>query len=162
MPEESGNLAANIRSILIDKAVGIHGQDYRPNEELTGKESWPINLFYEPIGKHRIITIFLTGSHQKPNPKWLVDYPTFQVRLRGRALEGGEATYAKAREVRDHLLGRASEDLIEPGGMRLVSITMPSDIMFLGTTDNECTLFVCNFNCIVEPNKTDQSNREPL
>jgi len=116
---------------------------------------WSINLGKEPTGPHTTITLFNTGG-SVPNPKWLLDYPSFQVRVRG-APGGYSAAWSKAAAVKDALLGIDSQDI---NGDRWVSVTMAGDINFIGMDQSNRPLFTLNFRMIVEP--ASGTNRDAL
>ncbi len=93
-----------------------------------------------------------------PNPRYLLDFPTAQIMVRG---EVGE--YLAARDecqaVKDLLLGLASQDI---GGDRMVSITQNGDLGSIGRDENDRPLFVLNIAMIIEPATTSETNRVVL
>lgn len=116
---------------------------------------WVLNLSKEPISPDTTITIYNTGG-LPPNPKYLLDYPSVQVRVRGRP-NGYVESRATAERVKDVLLGIDSQD---HGDDRWDSITMATDIVDLGYDQNNRPLHTLNFRCIVEPKLGD--NRVPI
>lgn len=92
------------------------------------------------------------------NPKWLLDFPHVQVRVRG-APNGYQATRTKVAEVQDALLGIASQDVT---GGRLVSVTAIGGINPLGFDSHRRPDFTLNFRLITEPDASALTNRDPL
>jgi hypothetical protein len=118
---------------------------------------WSIHIGKMPKTPDTAILI-TQGPGLSPNPKWLLDYPTVQVRVRGS--QGSyESARAKAKDIKDLFLGFSSADV---NGDRWVSITMLSDIAFLGYDDNERPEFSINFLMIVEPATSVLTNRSAL
>lgn len=127
------------------------------------------------------ITIYPTGSKQPANPKWLLDYPKFQIRARGRSGKHLEA-YLIMQKVRDRLLGVCptatgihqgqpivigfpnADPTAHPDGLRNYwdSITMDTDILTLDVDSKNRISYVFNICAIVEPRPHAGSNREPL
>ncbi len=136
--------------LLIARFYGLGGEQFytEGTKFWDIHKYWPINLFREDADNSKSITIYPTGSHEMPNPKWLVDYPSFQVRVRGTQMAGGAGPLAMTQRIKNILLGVQSRDIT---GARLVSVTMAMDIMQLGISDNEAVIYVMNFNAIIEP-----------
>jgi len=103
----------------------------------------------------RVVVMYDTPG-RSPNPKWAVDFPSIQALVRGKPNDYG-ATWIKAREVRDKLLG---VDSVDVGSDRWVSITCPGDVGFIGYDDSERPRFTVNFSLIIEPSAI--GNREAL
>ena len=118
---------------------------------------WSLRVGKEPQSPDTCIVITRSGG-LPPNPKFLLDYPTVQVRVRGSKGQYREAEL-KAYDVKDKLLGFVSADV---GGDRWVSITMLSDIVFIGYDGNERPMFSVNFQMIIEPQTTALSNRQAI
>jgi hypothetical protein len=127
-----------------------------------GTGQWSVWVGKQPTSPDRTITIY-DAPGLAPNPKWLLDYPTVQFRIRG-----GQPDYKvagdKAIEVRNRLLGRESYDAIDGLGDRIVSITALGDVNFVGCEENTVRPeFIFNLRLIIEPSPlTSPTHREPL
>lgn len=95
---------------------------------------------------------------QTPNPKWLVDFPTIQVMVRG-TVGGYAAAWTKAEAIKNKLLGT---DPINHSSSRWDGVTGLGDIMFLRNDENNRPLIAVNFRIIREPVSTPGSARESL
>ncbi len=118
---------------------------------------WGIFIAREPLSPDTVITVYDTGG-LAPDPKWLLDYPSVQIRIRGAKGEY-QAAYVKARQCRDTVLGCPSLDL---NGDRWVSIVGLGDIISLGHDDNERPQFTTNFRLIIQPAVTAETKRQAL
>ena len=142
-----------VKDLLVTAGVGLEGPG-------TG---WRIFVSQEPekAGSgatgvpDTVITTYNSGG-LPPNPKWLLDYPSVQVRIRG-AVGGYLASRSKAQEVKDALLGIPSQDV---GADRLVAINGEGDILDIAQDDNRRPLHTVNFTMIIEP--ATGTNRIPL
>ena len=118
---------------------------------------WSIHIGKAPTTPDQAIVI-TRAPGSEPDPKWLLDFTSVQIRVRG-----GKGSYrdaeAKARQIKDFLLGFPSQNV---GGDRWVSITMPSDYSFIGFDQNERPTFVLNIRMIIEPAPTPGTNRQPI
>lgn len=128
-----------------------------------GAGDWAVYIGKQPQAPDRCITVYLAGG-LPPNPKWLLDYPSVQVRVRG-----GQNDYIlaeqKAIEIRNRLVGRESYNAYDALGDRVDSITGIGDVAFVGWGTDELVRpeFVFNIRMIVEPSPTTpNTNREPL
>lgn len=139
------NPLEHLADLLVAASVGAR----------AAQSGWGIFAGKAPLTPDTVITLYNTGG-LVPNPKWLLDYPSIQAIIRG-AKSGGAATYDKAREVRDTLLGCDSQTI---NGERLVAINMVGDIATLGFDDNNREMYSVNFSLIVEP--AAGLNRVPL
>lgn len=141
------NIAEGAKDLLVSAGVGVFAAD-------TG---WGIYISKQPDAPNSVITLFNT-SGRPPNPKWLLDYPSLNARVRG---DKGDYVGAevKAREVKDVLLGLDSQDI---NGDRWVSVTMPGDLAFIGYDENERPLISLNFRLIIEPAVSGLTNRDAL
>ncbi len=137
--------AEGIKDLLVTAGAGT----------FNAISGWGIYIGAEPNKPDTIMTINNTGG-QPPNPKWLVDFPSIQVMLRG-AENGYQALYTKAIEVKDALLGLPSQDL---NGDRWVAVNQAGNEAFLGYDDNGRPRFSLNFNLIIEP--ASGTNRQSL
>jgi hypothetical protein len=128
-----------------------------PSTVVGGSSGWTLfigSLFADPDRQ----VAFTDTSGQSPNPAWSLDYPTFQVLVRGASREYLEA-WTKAKEVKDVLLGIFSLTI---SGDRWDSVIMLGDIGFVHYDDNERPVFSMNFRCIIEPAVGSLSNRQAL
>lgn len=118
---------------------------------------WGIFVAREPMTPDQAITIYDTGG-LAPDPKWLLDYPSIQVRIRGSKGDY-QGTFNKAKQCKDVLLGCPSLNL---NGDRWVSITGLGDVISLGYDDNERPLFTTNFRLIIQPATSVDTKRQAL
>lgn len=136
------------KSLLVAASVGSN----------TPTDDWSIHLSKMPASPDRAIAIFDSGGAENPNPKWLLDYKTIQVRVRGRVNDYTTA-YQKIVDAQDVLLGLPAQTV---GGDRWDGITCISDITFLGRDDNDRPELVVNFRIIIEQAVSVLTNREAL
>lgn len=118
---------------------------------------WQIEIGVMPTEPDEIIVITDTVG-LSPNPKWLLDYPTLQIMVRGKT-SGYLDTFNEAKAVKDLLLGLTSTDI---NGDRWDSITGNGDLGFIGRDEAMRPLFTMNFALIIEPQVVADSNRLPL
>ncbi len=102
---------------------------------------------------------FIDTPGQRPNPKYLLDFPTFQVLVRG-APDGYDTAYAKGKAIKDALLGMNATTL--GTGDRWDGVTMLSDLAFLAYDETSRPLFSLNFRVILEPATNALTSRDPL
>lgn len=122
-----------------------------------GSADWAIYIGARPVTPNRSLTIADTGGTE-PSPRWLLDFPSAQIIVRGN--EGDyKVARDKAQEVKDILLGTPSQDL---NGDRWLHVNMAGEIGFIGFDDSDRPLFSLNFNLIIEPAPTPNSNRLPI
>jgi hypothetical protein len=126
---------------------------------------WHLWIGKQPGSPDRTITIY-DSAGAAPNPKWLLDYPSVQLRVRG-----GQKDYQiagqKILELRNRLVGKESFDAYVPHGDgsrdRVVAINAIGDIALVGWDDAARPEFVMNLALIIEPSPTTSpTNREPL
>ena len=139
------NPSEGIRDLLVAADVG----------EFNVTKGWNIVISRIIDDPNTLIVIYDSGG-QSPNPQWLVNYPSVQVRVRGGANDY-TATRAKCREIQDALLGLNSQDI---NGDRWVSITQLGDINWVGYDSNNRPQFTLNFRLIIEP--PEGTHRESL
>lgn len=139
------NGASDLLKALLTTHVGVSG--------------WQLEIGMMPDSPDIVIGLIDTpGIGQDPNPKWLLDYPSCQVMVRGAA-SGYLAVRDEARAVKDILLGITSQDVL---GDRVVAINMQGDVGFIGRDEDMRPLFALNFALIVEPQSTPETNRVAL
>lgn len=131
----SGPVSIDVKDVLVSAGVGVFAA-------VTG---WSINIGTEPVSPDTAITVYDTGGAD-PDPKWLLEFPTFQVRIRGS--EGGYVlAYTKAKEIKDALLGFPTQVV---NNTVYAGIWAVSDITHIGA-DQERPIFVINFRTAREP-----------
>lgn len=123
----------------------------------TPTADWAVHIGREPKTPNKVVTIYDTGG-RAPNPKWLLDYPNIQVKVRG-APNGYAEARLKAIRIKDELLGITSLDV---NGNRWVSVTMAGDITLIGYDENERPMFAINFRLIIQPSASADTNRQSL
>lgn len=125
----------------------------------TPTADWSVHLSVMPSTPDRAIAIFDTGGTEEgPNPKWLLDYRTIQVRVRGKPNDY-QTIYAKIAQVKDVLLGLPAQTV---EGDRWCGVTGLGDITFLGRDENDRPELIMNFRIIMEPADNALTNREVL
>lgn len=123
----------------------------------VGVSGWTLFTGIAPKTPNKTILITDTGGLEA-NPRWSLDFPSLQVMVRGE-VGGYLDTHKEASAVKDILLGLPPQDV---NGDRWVSITMASDVAFLGVDETERPLFSINFRLIVEPQITPNTHRLSL
>lgn len=117
------------------------------------------SLFFEGLPKspHRAIHVREIGGLIN-NPKWLLDYVSFQLLVRG---ENGERNDVRQKciDCRDTLLGIDAQDI---NGDRWCGITAIGNIGYMGTDETDRPRYFWNFQLIVEPATNALTNRQPL
>jgi hypothetical protein len=113
-----------------------------------------------PIGsvKDRTITVYDAGG-RTPDPKWLLDFPSIQVRVRGGPNDYVVA-HNKAHDVRGALLGIPS--FTASNGDRIDGIRAIGGVAFAGWDEKQRPQHVFNLSLIVEPAPQTGDQREPL
>lgn len=123
---------------------------------------WSLWIGKQPASPDRSITIYSSGG-LAPNPRWLLDYPSVQFRIRG-GQNDYDVAENKARDVRRRLLGRESYDAFDGLGDRIVMITAIGDVAFMGwgRDDKVRPEFVFNLALTIEPAPVTGDHRDPL
>lgn len=147
--------------------TSVHIKDTLVNDGYTfaGVGDWHLWIGKEPESPDRCITIYDVPG-LAPNPRWLLDYPSVQIRVRGGQNDYDTAGQ-KALEIRGRLLGRTSYDSFgthsDGSRDRIVQINGIGDNSFIGWDDLKRPAFVFNLSLIIEPSPTaTPTNREPL
>lgn len=117
----------HIREILIDEGVT---QD--------------IYIGEQPDEPNTVITIYDTGGRES-NPKWRIDYPEIQVRVRD---ESYETAYSIINDIRGKILGKES---IVKGDYVYVGFYTIGGIIAMPKDDKRRSSFVLNFSITREP-----------
>lgn len=136
----------DMRDVLVNAGVGT----------FAATSGWGIYIGSEPTSPNTVITLYDTGG-LSPNPVFLLDFPTFQVRVRGNPNDYLGA-YNKILGVRDVLLGFDSQDI---NTTRYDGVWQSSEIVSLGT-DKERFIFVANFRVAREPSSAVGTNRRSM
>ena len=97
---------------------------------------------------------------QAPEVKYLVDYPTFQIIVRG-AIDDYAGAFRKAKQCKDLFLGM-DPYTFSPSGDRWDGVTMLGDLAFLKYDDNSRPLWTGNYRVIVERATSTLSSRSTL
>lgn len=120
---------------------------------------WRITTGRQGDTPDRQITVYDVGG-LAPNPKWRINYPSIQVRVRGQK-DVYPGTWGKANDVKEFLLGLAPQDI---EGDRWTAVNIIGDIAFIGYDATARPEFTVNFRCIVEPaaNSSSFMHRESL
>jgi len=128
-----------VKDLLVAAGVGT----------FAASSGWAIHVGKIPANPGAVDTAIgiIQSGGLAPNPKWLVDYPSIQVMVRG-AMGGYVSARAKAQAIKDALLGIPSQD---SNGDRLVQINMLGDIASIGFDESNRPLFSINFRLIIEP-----------
>lgn len=134
-----GDIVTQTKDFLVNAGVGAEGG-------LVAAADYDIYAGPVPPTRDALIGI-MRGPGAAPNPRWLVDYPAIQIRVRGNK-EDYLNTHSKAQEIKDALLGL---DSVTVGLDRWVSATMPTDIIDLGRDSSDRQEFALNFDLIIEP-----------
>jgi len=144
------DLLTGIQELLVTKEVGVL-------PPITDPNAYGIFVGKAPATPSGSISVRRTTGLDS-NPKYLLDYPSIQIMVRGRPNEY-ETASIKAQLIKDTLLGLPSQTIKD---IRWVLINMIGDINDLGTDDNDCPLMSLNFQFIIEPPESVDSNRIPL
>lgn len=148
MTENSDSVATQAAALIA--AANIAG----------GSSSWLLTVGrLVASGGDKNVAIYDTPG-QPPEVKYLVDYPTFQVMVRG-AIDDYAGAFRKAKEVKDLFLGMLPHDF-SPSGDRWDGVTMLGDISFLQYDSNSRPLWTGNYRVIVERATSTLTSRTPL
>jgi len=123
----------------------------------VGTTTWTIETGRMPDSPNQVVVLMDTGG-EPANPKWLLDFPTVQIMVRGN-VGGYLAAYALIKNLKDLCLGVNSQDI---GTDRLVSVTQITDVLTLGNDDNDRPTFSLNLQLITEPGTSANTNRLAL
>jgi len=145
--------SVGIKDILYAADIG----NYAGSAPVSPATVFEIHISRLPAEPNTAIAILETGG-KEPNPKWLVDYPSIQIIVRG-APNGYAAGKQKATDVKDALLGFTSADV---NGDRWTCINMLGDINNLGYDSNNCPMWSLNFSLVICPAASSLTNRQPL
>jgi hypothetical protein len=142
---------------MIPASQGI--KDILVSKGLTfgGTADWAVYIGRMPDLPVRCICVTDSGG-KTPNPRWLLDYPSVQIMVRG--LPGDyQAVYTKCQEIKRYFLGFPSQTV---NGDKWDRILMPSDPGLVGFDQNDQPKFALNLNLTIEPAAAAGDNRSPL
>lgn len=124
-------------------------------KEILQTEGFTQDIFIgeQPDEPNTVITIYDTGGKES-NPKWRIDYPEIQVRVRD---ESYTTAYSIISDIRGKILGKES---IVKGDYIYVGFYTIGDIIAMPKDDKRRSSFVLNFSIIREPLISD--NRTQL
>lgn len=139
--------AVGAKDLLVDANIGV----------FAATTGWGIFIGKLPSEPYTAIAIITTGG-LTPNPKYLLDFPSIQVLVRG-APNGYAAAFVKAVAIKNTLLGLPSQEV---SGDTWVQVNQIGDVASLGYDENNCPLFSINFALTIEPATGSGMNRTPL
>lgn len=118
-----------------------------------GSGPWPLFIGSEPSDPNDCVTLYDIPG-EAPNPKWLLDFPRFMVRVRSGSYLNG---FNKTEEIKDALLGLPSQTI---GDIRYDGVWVVVDTHFLMSDTRGRSIFVSTFRSIREP--STGTHRLPL
>jgi|TARA_R110000803_G_scaffold210841_1_gene284321 hypothetical protein len=107
---------------------------------------WGIYISQEPESPNTTITVYDVGG-LTPNPKFLLDEPSVQLRIRG-APDAYLAAYTKALDCKNALLGLTPQTL---NGVNIRGILAIGDIAFLSYDEQRRPILTQNWRFIIQP-----------
>lgn len=128
--------SVNCKDILVTAGIGTFG----------ATSGWGIYISREPDSPHTCVTVYDVGG-LTPDPKWRLDYPSVQVRVRG-APNGYIDASTKAQAVKDALLGITPQTINTDNIRGIVAI---GDIAFLSYDEQRRPIFTQNWRFTVQP-----------
>lgn len=142
---QSNAPTVDVKDLLVAAGIGAFG----------GTANWAIYIGSEPDTPNNVITLYDTPG-TAPNPKFRLDEPRFQVRVRSHNYNDG---FQKAIEVSAQLQGLPSQTF---NGTRYEGIWVVLETNFLKADDEGRSIFVTTFRMIREPNEIIGDHRVPL
>lgn len=139
--------AEGVKDLLVAASVGTFGAT-------TG---WAIMVGTVQEDPNTMISIF-DSPGEPSNPKYLLDFPYFQILIRGEP-GGYEAAHQKAIDCRDVLLG------MDPAVVNSDNwdiITQVGTVSFLKQDESSRPVFTSNYRIILEPAASGLTNRVSL
>lgn len=125
-----------VKDYLVAQGVGTFG----------ATSGWAIYIGIEPEDPDTVITLY-DRPGDIANPKYSLDYPRWQIRVRGTP-NSYVATHGKAKEIKDVLLGLPPQNL---GTTRYDGVFMVGDIFYLQADEKGRPIFITNWRGILEP-----------
>jgi hypothetical protein len=141
-----------IKDLLVSHNIGTFKLNHNTPNSSPG---WGISISRQHDKLDTLITIYDTQG-LAPEPHLDINRPGVQILVRG-SQSGYMAAYQKCEEIRDVLLGLPSQTI---NGDIWASLTMTSDILWLGYDENERPQFSLNFLLITHQGNLVNSNRE--
>ena len=135
----------DVKDLLVNAGIGAFG----------GETDWSIYIGSEPNKPNNVITLFDTPGTAS-NPKFRLDEPRFQVRVRSKNYNIG---FQKAIEVSAQLQGLPSQTF---NGTRYEGIWVVLETNFLKADGEGRSIFVTTYRMIREPNEITGDHRVPL
>jgi len=135
----------DVKDLLVNAGIGTFG----------GEADWSIYIGSEPNKPNNIITLYDTPGIAS-NPKFRLDEPRFQVRVRSKNYNIG---FQKAIEVSAQLQGLPSQTF---NGTRYEGIWVVLETNFLKADGEGRSIFVTTYRMIREPNEITGDHRVPL
>ena len=99
----------------------------------------------EPESPDTVVTIYNTSSSDAPNPKYLIDKPSIQIRSRSKSYA---TAYSNLQEIFDALLGRGS---FTSNTTVYTGIWANTGIFDMGQDDNSRHILAVNMRLTAEP-----------
>jgi len=128
--------AMDLKDVLVSAGVGT----------FAASSGWGIYIGFEPDSPDTVVTLYDTGSFEEPNPAYLLDFPTMQIRIRG-AKNDYPGAFSKANAVKEALLGLPAQTI---NGTRYDGVWMISDVSYIGV-EKERPIFTTNWRIAREP-----------
>ncbi len=125
-----------ISDLLVAAAIGV----------FNATSGWSIAISRQQDDPDTAITIY-DYSGENSNPRYLLDFPRIQVRVRGDQ-SGYVAAFDKSVDIVNALLGLPSQDL---NGDRWTAVNQVGGINAMGYDKKDRPEFTLNFALIIEP-----------
>lgn len=136
-----------VKDILVAASLGVFTS--------PSNSDWNIKISKLVDEPDRVIAIFDVGGN-RPDPRWLLDYPHVQVMVRGKTY--GE-TFTKMKDVFDALQGRYPGTVNGDNWDGIFANTHPAHI---GYDEKDRPIFSVTFKLFVEPANVAGDNRDVL
>jgi hypothetical protein len=136
------------------------------NNQGVYSEAPPVGTYRVGTGRegdkpNQFITVYDSGGSGQPdNPRWRINYPMIQVRVRGNK-DDYTGTWSKINDLKELLVGLEPQDI---DGDRWSGIIINGGINFIGYDSVSRPMFTVNLKCFVEPAADSSPNmhRESL
>ena len=130
--------AEDVKDILVTAGVGKFTG--------AGPTDWQIFVGHEQATPDKCITLYDSGGVD-PDPKWRLDYPNVQARVRS-AVGDYQGAHSKAVGVQDALLGLTPRTL---NSKSYLGVLMRGGIAFIGRDDMDRPIVTLNFQILLVP-----------
>lgn len=130
----------HIKDLMVTEGIGT----------FASQSDWGIYIGSQPPTPSRCITVYDAGG-LAPEPSLLLDYPSVQIRVRGKVGDYLVAS-SKILEIKNKLLGHDPVDM--GNGDHISGIISIGDIAYMGTNaadKNDQPEFVWNMRLFLEP-----------